>query len=109
VPKTQDRLSLDLLLIPVTVVVPEAGNPDPSTDVVQFQLVNGGLPIRKRPDDDGWVNGYWITRESGTILAAISVGPGGSLTPAPGRWAIWVRVVDNPSVPVAAVDQLIIE
>lgn len=105
-PKTQDRLSLDDVMIPVTVVVPEGGNPDPALDVVQFQFVKGGLPMRARPTDDGWLTGFWITRQSGTLLACIAVGPGGTIELAPGRWAIWMRVVDNPTIPTGPVDQI---
>jgi hypothetical protein len=107
-PKTQDRLSLDEFMIPVQVIIPEGGNADPTTDVVQFQFVNGGLPARSHPTEGGWVDGFWITRAAGTILACVLVGPGGAVELDPGTWAAWMRVVDNPTVPVAPVDVLTI-
>lgn len=113
-PKTQDRLSLDDFIIPVYPQVPAGMNPDPSVDVVQFQFVVGGLPKRNEPTESstpittGWLDGFWISQAPGPLLAAILVGPGGGIELAPGRWAAWIRIVDNPTVPVQAVDQITI-
>jgi hypothetical protein len=104
----QSRWSLDDIIIPVSLLIPQGANPDPSLDVVEFQLVLGGLPARAQPKDDAWVAGFWINPPTTPLLACISCGPGGSLTPAEGRWAIWIKVHDNPTVPVVAVDQIII-
>lgn len=107
-PKTQDRLSLDDCLYPAEVLIPEGTNGVLTNDVVEFQLVLGGLPVRNRPTDDGWTAGFWLTLENGAVLAGIRVGPGGTLTPAVGKWAVWIRVIDNPLVPTAAIDVLTI-
>lgn len=105
-PKTQSRWSLDDLLFPVNLIIPDGANPDPALDVVQFQLVLGGLPARAQPTEPAWMNGFWLPAANGVLYAGVLVGPGGTLTPAPGRWAVWIRVVDNPTIPVAAIDQL---
>lgn len=107
-PKAQSADSLDDFLIPVDLVIAEGANPDPAADVVEFQFVLGGLPPRAQPTDDGWVAGRWITRETGVLLAAVLVGPGGGVALARGRWAAWIRVVDSPTVPVVPVDVLTI-
>jgi hypothetical protein len=107
--KIQSRWSLDDFLVPVDVVVPQGANPDPTQDVVQFQFVVGGLPARAQPTEDGWVNGFWI-RSTQQLLAGVLVGPGGTVTLAPSAtpYAAWVRIVDNPTTPVQAVDTLLI-
>lgn len=115
-PLSQDRLSTFEVLIPVQVLIPEGANPDTGDDVVQYQFVLGGLPVRNRPTESsnlptstGWLDGYWVTTASGGLLAAILVGPdGGVIALPPGAYAIWLRVVDNPTVPVAPVDVLVV-
>lgn len=115
-PQTQDRLATVDVLIPVTVPIPVGANPITSADVVQFQFVLGGLPVRNRPTADavppkttGWLNGYWLTPTPGPLLAGILVGPdGGAVALPPGRYAIWIKIVGDPTVPVQAVDQLTI-
>lgn len=107
-PLSESRFSLFDILIPVTLVIPDGANPETTDDEVLFQLVLGGLPPRAEPTEDGWVQGSWIQPSPGPLLAAISCGPGGQLTPAVGRWAIWLRVVDNPTMPTKPVDQLVI-
>jgi hypothetical protein len=108
-PKTQSRYARDDFLIPVEVLIPAGVNPDITQDVVQFQFVNGGLPPRAQPKDEGWVDGYWIDQSPGPLLAGILVGPGGTIELDTGRWAAWIKIIDDPSTPVAPVDQLIIE
>lgn len=111
-PKSQDRLSLDEFLIPVG-VGPGSGSVDPSSATVQFQFVVGGLPSRARPTEEaepptttGWIDGFWITQQQGPLLAAILVGPGGAVTLPPGKYAAWIKVIDDPTIPVKAVDTL---
>lgn len=106
-PTSEDRLSLFNLLYPVDVTIPEGVNSDPTEDEVQFNFVLGGLPARARPVDADWVTGGWTTLANGLILATLLVGPGGHVVPV-GKWAVWIRVVDNPTVPVAAIDVLTI-
>jgi hypothetical protein len=108
-PKTQDRNSLDDFLVPVSVLIPNGANPDTGLDVVQFQFVVGGLPKRAEPKSDGWIDGFWINQAPGPLLAGILVGPGGTIQLDPGTWAVWIKIIDDPSTPVAPVDQLIIE
>ncbi len=114
-PKRQSALSLEFFLIPVEVVVPEVANPDLTADEVQFNFVVGGLPTtnRSQPSEDpnlpqstGWISGTWVTTATGQVYAAINVGPGGDAALPRGKFAAWIRVVDNPTVPVAPVDSI---
>jgi hypothetical protein len=106
--KTQSRFSLDDFLIPVQVAVPDGTNPDLTADDVSFQFVLGGLPPRAQPTDDGWLTGFWLPQQTGPLLAGILVGPSGTAELAVGKWAVWVKVEDNPTIPVQAVDVLTI-
>lgn len=112
-PKRQSRYSKDALLTEVELEVPELGNPQITADVVQFQFVLGGLPPTFQPTETadpprttGWVDGYWLTLSTGMVVAGVNVGPAGDVVLAPGIYAAWVRVVDNPLVPVEAFDTL---
>lgn len=105
-PKTQARFSTEPVLVPVQVLVPEGVNSDITKDVVEFQFIWGGLPLRSQPTDSGWTAGYWL-RDVGGILAAVNVGPTGSIALAPGRYAVCVRVHDT-TTPAAPVDVLTI-
>lgn len=107
-PKTQDRNSLDDFLVPVQLVIPVGANPQTDLDVVQFQFVFGGLPKEREPTSDGWLTGFWLTQSPGPLLAGILVGPGGTIELPVGRWAVWMKVIDNPTVPVKPVDTLTI-
>ncbi len=116
VPKRQSALSREYFIIQVDVTVPQLVNPDVASDVVQFQFVNGGLPAREWPTDapepprtTGWQAGEWVTTSTGLLLAAVLVGPGtGDLALPRGKYAAWIRVLDNPSNPVEPVDTLTI-
>lgn len=107
-PKIMDRNSRDDILIPVEVVVPIGANPNVEADVVSFQFTPGGLPPRSQPTSGGWLPGYWNPLMDGRLAAAITVGPGGAVTLTPGRWTVWIKVSDNPTAPVEAVDVLTI-
>ena len=104
-PKRQSRYSNDDLMVPTTVTIPQGANPETITDVVQFQLVAGGLPPRAQPTEDGWIDGFWLYAQQ-QLMACCHCGPGTALVPTPGAWAVWIRVIDNPTQPVAAVDTL---
>lgn len=101
-PKTMSRLSVDDLIVPVQVLVPEGANSDTTTDVVRFAFTVGRPPTDQQPGT--WYVGGWL-RDLGQILATITVGPGTSV-PAfkPGTYTVWIMVSDDPTSPVAAVD-----
>lgn len=78
---------------------------DPSTDVVAMAFILGG----SNPGPSDWHTGSWDTVGATRWVAQCLVGPGAGGVPlSAGTYAIWVRVTDNPEVPVEHVGQLII-
>lgn len=87
------RLSTEDIFIPITVTM--QGNPyDPTGDEVYFGFVSN------LGDTPSWNQGSWTT-EDGVYYATCLVGPdnnGVSLDP--GTYYTWVKIVDDPEVPV---------
>lgn len=97
-------LSTQYVAIPVTAVTPTGGPLNPSSDPVYFAFITTGQPA---PGD--WQGGTWATTTTtnGTYSAQILIGPApGGLNLTPGNYQIWVRVSDNPEVPVIEADSL---
>jgi hypothetical protein len=57
------------------------------------------------------VSGDWKTAEWETAgtkrYARCLVGPGGTTTLAKGLWAVWVKLTDNPEIPVKKADGML--
>ncbi|WP_157875966.1 hypothetical protein [Peterkaempfera griseoplana] len=88
--------SREYVLVSVTATV-EAAPYDPTGDLVEFSFPGPGA------DPVTWVPGSWDTHPvpgTSTFTARCLVGPGGDVTLAQGRYAVWVRITDNPEVPV---------
>lgn len=116
-PQRRSALSTEFTVIPVEVVIPQLASADVEADQVQFNFANGGLPPHLTPGDSpnlpqwsGWLDGQWVDLSTGGLVAVILTGPGegAAVDLARGKWAIWLKVIDNPSVPVAPVDTLTI-
>lgn len=74
---------------------------DPTADPVAMAFVAVGA----YPAGGDWKPAQWETETKGplkTYLASCLVGPGGIVTLAAGRYAVYVKVTDNPEVPVIA-------
>ena len=71
---------------------------NPTSDVVQMAFTLNGA----NPGSGDWKTASWTSGPgSGSYLAQILVGPGtGGLSLATGSWTTWVKVTDNPEVPV---------
>jgi hypothetical protein len=64
---------------------------------------------RQDPDDDTtWLTASWTGTADTARAAAILIGPGTSHEIAEGRYEVWVRVVDNPEVPIVHAGRLTI-
>lgn len=75
---------------------------NPTNDAVQFSFTTG-------PSAPGtWNTGSWETDSvAGTqYIARCLVGPSGTITLTPGTYTIWVKITDNPEVPVKQPGQL---
>lgn len=86
------------LNVPVTV------SKNPTNDVVQFAFKIGP----SRPSNSDWQTGAWQTPES-PYVAQLLIGPeNGGYVLAPGIYAIWLKIIDNPEIPVLTVGSLTI-
>jgi hypothetical protein len=91
-------LSTEYIQIPVAAVVNGEAY-DPTGDTVQFAF----KPIGADPGNTDWTGGSWasLTPVNGFYYAQCLVGPqnGGTVLPV-ATYAIWIKVTDNPEVPV---------
>ncbi len=77
---------------------------NPTADVTQMAF----LPIGSTPGTSDWHTGSWDTTPSGAYVAQVLVGPTGGVALTRGTYAVWVKVVDNPEIPVAQTGTLTI-
>lgn len=106
-PVTLSTASLEYVRVPVSATVNGAAV-DPTSDTVKFAFKSDGTT----PVSGDFVAGSWETAVTGTVttyLARCLVGPSGTTTLAAGTYQIWVKVTDNPEVPIRAVDWLTIQ
>lgn len=87
--------STQTVLVPVTATI--LGAPyDPTGDAVALAFLANGVT----PSSGDWHAATWQTF-GGANYAACLVGPAnGGVVLAMGTWTTWVRVTDNPEVPV---------
>lgn len=102
-PITQSVLST--VYVPVLVRPTLHGAPyNPSADVVSFAFMAAG-----NPGLSDWHTGSWDPIGASRWVAQCLVGPGAGGVPlSVGTYAMWVRVTDNPEIPVQQIGQLII-
>jgi hypothetical protein len=99
---TISSLSTEYVQAPISATA--AGVPvDPTSDQVQFAFM-----ATSSPGVSDWHVGSWETIAPNTYLAQCLVGPGsgGIVLPAGATYQIWVKVTDNPEVPVRQVGLL---
>jgi hypothetical protein len=99
--------SLEYVQAPVIATV--GGSPfNPTGDPVQFAFLTGTAA----PTGPDWKAGSWDgtqPRPTGNAyLAQCLVGPGGTVTLAPGTYTMWIKITDSPEVPVIPVGLLTI-
>ncbi len=99
------HLSTQYVLVPVTAT--KAGVAyNPTGDVVQFAFMSGATAV---PANTDWVAGTWQTDTSSLLypyLAQCLVGPSGTTTLGIGDYYIWLKIADNPEIPVLVAGQL---
>ena len=76
---------------------------DPSTDPVAFAFI----PPNTTPGISDWHTGSWESF-SGLHFARFLFGPVGGLVLAPATYKVWIKITDNPEVPVEPIDDLTI-
>lgn len=95
----QSQLSLEYVLIPVKATQAGAAY-NPSADVVQFAFMPTPTQL---PGTADWVSGSWIAVPSNVqypYSARCLVGPGGAAVLGTGTYVIYVKITDNPEIPV---------
>lgn len=78
---------------------------NPTSDVVQMAFMTG----TKKPGVSDWKTGSWETVPGPTYFAQVLVGPSGTVALTVGQYMVWLKIVDNPEVPVASVGTLTVE
>lgn len=102
---TISHLSTEYVLIPIQVTKSGASY-NPTSDVVQFAFMPNAV---QQPQNNDWVTGSWETVSTNIIYpynAKCLVGPTGSTALTLGNYIIYLKITDNPEVPVLTVGQL---
>jgi len=76
---------------------------NPTGDVVQFAFEPGAVA------PGTWYTGTWFVPVANTYYAACNIGPSGVVALTPGIYTIWVKITDNPEVPVRTPGQIQIQ
>lgn len=100
------RLSVEFIIVPVNAVF-DGATFNPTGDIVQFAFTVG---YGSQPQT--WYVGSWDANPVQGIWynAKILVGPSiSAVTLAPGTYTVWVKITDNPEVPVRQAGSLIIQ
>jgi hypothetical protein len=99
----QSVLSTEFVQSLVQEITPD-GPGDPTADAVAFAFTNASGYPQHPPSGDDWTAGSWDTYPGGQYWAQILVGPlgpaSGGITLATGTWQAWLKITDNPAVPV---------
>jgi hypothetical protein len=99
------HLATEYVLIPVSAT--RSGRAyNPTADVVQFAFMPTPTQV---PGSSDWVTGAWDTDTASVIYpysAKCLVGPAGTITLGIGTYIIYVKITDNPEIPVLVPGQL---
>jgi hypothetical protein len=68
---------------------------NPTSDVVEMAFKTGGQP----PGNSDWQTAEWDT-VNGQYVAKCLVGPGGTIQLTVGSYTVYVKITDNPEIPV---------
>lgn len=103
---TLSAVSREYVQVPVAARV--AGAPvDVSTDVVEMAF----LPGQAAPAEDDWLSASWdvdAVSVPARYRAQCLVGPDGTVELEAGVYSVWVRITDDPEIPVRRAGQLTI-
>ncbi len=99
-------LSTDYINIPIK-ATGDTGLPiNPTSDPVAFAF----KAVNVDPGSGDWTAGSWDTYLpfGSKYVAKILIGPAASVNPGVGVWIAWMKITDNPEVPVRQVAELTI-
>lgn len=99
-------LSTDYISIPVTATGNNGLAVNPTSDPVAFAFKAVGV----NPASGDWASGSWDTYLpfGSKYVAKVLIGPAASVNPGVGVWIAWMKITDNPEVPVRQVAELTI-
>jgi hypothetical protein len=99
------QLATQYVFIPVTAT--KSGQPyNPTGDPVVFAFMPTPTQV---PQTSDWVAGSWDTDTASVLYpysAKCLVGPSGVINPGIGRYVIYLKITDNPEIPVLIAGQL---
>lgn len=94
---SQSVLSTAYVQVPVT-ASGTAGAYNPTGDMVQFAFTPATYPVT---EPSAWVTGSWSVFPGPAYWAQCLVGPlNGGTALSIGTYQVWVRITDNPEIPV---------
>ncbi len=97
---TISHLSTEYVIIPLNATV-NGQIHDPTGDLLQFAFLSNQSAS---PGNTDWVVGIWGTNSNSSLypfLAECLVGPaGGVINLGTGVYVIWIKITDNPEIPV---------
>ena len=74
---------------------------NPTSDAVSWAFTNASAYPQLPPGDDDWNPGEWVTYPGDQYWAQVLVGPAnGGVALATGLWQAWLKITDDPEVPV---------
>jgi hypothetical protein len=103
------HLSLQYVGIPVKTTTLSGAAYNPTADTVQMAFMPTATQV---PGVSDWQASVWATVTSNVIFpyaAYCLVGPGGTVNPGIGTYVVFLRVTDNPEIPVLVVGYLEIQ
>lgn len=101
----QSHLSLEYVYVPVSATKLGATY-NPTGDTVQFAFMPTPTQV---PQTSDWQTGAWDTVSTDVIYpyrAKCLVGPGGTIVLTVGIYVIYIKITDNPEIPVLYAGQL---
>src|SRR5580704_9714297 len=93
-------LSLQYIGVPVRAALLTGAPYDPTSDTVRMAFMP---QVTQVPQPADWQQAIWAAQPASVIYpyaAYCLVGPGGTITLGIGRYVIWLKVTDNPEIPV---------
>lgn len=93
---SQSALSTQYVQLLITIRSPDGYNP--TGDAVAFAFAPYAYP---QPAPANWYPGSWVTYAGPAYWAQVLVGPAnGGIALTPGDYLGWVKITDDPEVPV---------
>ena len=100
------RLSLQYIGIPVKATTLSGVSYNPTADTVQMAFMPQATQV---PQSTDWQTAIWSAVTGNLIFPYVAyclVGPGGTIQLGLGTYVIYLKVTDNPEIPVIAAGQL---